>query len=151
MFDSLRKLLGIAGQIGGGVAENAQKSFRNAITLDKPPAAQDGPVRPIRPGAQPYYPGTGPNSTMPYQPDNTPVNGPWAVGSPIPSFMGQKYADNPESPEFVGPNAVDPRIFGYGPDGPVQQYGGELKRNINQAAFGQNPQSGYRIRPPYKY
>lgn len=35
--------------------------------------------------------------------------------APIPSYMGNQYAQNPTDPQFVG-KGVDPMIFGYPPD-----------------------------------
>lgn len=36
--------------------------------------------------------------------------------APIPSFMGNRYAQSNAGSEFTGQNAVDPMIFGYPPD-----------------------------------
>lgn len=39
--------------------------------------------------------------------------------SPIPSFIGNQYAQSNAGPQFTGQNAVDPMIFGYPPDNGV--------------------------------
>lgn len=54
------------------------------------------------------------NPSMGGAPLQTYMNSP--SHAPIPSFMGNRYAQTNAGPEFTGQNAVDPMIFGYPPD-----------------------------------
>lgn len=99
LLDGFKKLLGEAGQVAQGV-ERQLNPFDGGATYNNPRPQQR--VQPPRGSGGVALPGA-------------PI-----TNTPIPSPMGQRYLANPYSTEFVGPNAVDPMIFGYGADNSVR-------------------------------
>lgn len=94
-LNSLQTLLGNAGQSAGNLVHQIDNATGHHPQMPQAPAQN--------------------NQKLPTA--GAPINriDPQA-SSPIPSFMGNRYAQNPQSPEFRG---VDPSIFGYPADNTV--------------------------------